>query len=74
MRMAMSENWERIQSVFLEAAELSPDERVRFLDTACAGDRELRREVESLLAHDRGDEQRIVEVQCACPYGLGRRQ
>src|SRR5215472_3859363 len=48
----MSENWERIQSIFLEAVELDPEQRVRFLDTACAGDAEVRREVESLLAHD----------------------
>src|SRR5215813_6556609 len=48
----MNENWERIQSIFLEAVELSTDERVRFLDRACDGDAEVRREVESLLAHD----------------------
>jgi len=48
----MSENWERIQSIFLEAVELDPEQRVCFLDTACAGDAEVRREVESLLAHD----------------------
>jgi eukaryotic-like serine/threonine-protein kinase len=62
MHMAMSEGWERIQSVFLEAAELPPDARVRFLDTACAGDPELRREVESLLAHDGADTRRIEEA------------
>ena len=55
--MALFENWERVQSLFLEALELPPDERVRFLDHACAGDAELRREVESLLAYDSSGEQ-----------------
>jgi tRNA A-37 threonylcarbamoyl transferase component Bud32/tetratricopeptide (TPR) repeat protein len=58
----MSEGWERIQNVFLEAAELPPDERVRFLDTACARDPELRREVESLLAYDGADARRIEDA------------
>ena len=55
--MALFENWERVQSLFLEALELPPDERVRFLDHACAGDAELRREVESLLAYDSSGKQ-----------------
>jgi len=60
--MAMSEDWERIQSLFLEAVDLGPDERVRFLDSVCQGDGELRREVESLIAHDGAGEQRIAEA------------
>ena len=53
----MKENWERIQSLFLEALDLSPEERAPFLDTACADDAELRREVESLIAHESSGEQ-----------------
>src|SRR5215469_89730 len=56
----MSENWERIQSLFLEAIDLPPTERSSFLDTACAGDEQVRREVESLIAHDSRDEHRIT--------------
>jgi serine/threonine protein kinase len=52
----MNEKWERIQSLFLEALDRSPEERTRFLETACSGDVELRREVESLLAHDKSGE------------------
>jgi serine/threonine protein kinase/Flp pilus assembly protein TadD len=52
----MNEKWERIQSLFLEALDRSTGERARFLDTACAGDADLRREVESLLAHDKSAE------------------
>src|SRR5215469_8241324 len=56
----MRENWERIQSLFLEAIDLPPTERASFLETACAGDEQVRREVESLLAHDSIDEQPIA--------------
>jgi WD40 repeat protein/predicted Ser/Thr protein kinase len=49
----MTDGWrERVWSVFDRAVDLPPDERAGFLDGACAGDAELRAEVESLLAHD----------------------
>jgi predicted ATPase len=47
-----SERHERISDLFLKACELGPAEREAFLDTACAGDPQLRAEVDSLLAHD----------------------
>jgi serine/threonine protein kinase len=47
------ENWERIQELFLSAADLPAEEQQRLLDAVCAGDAALRREVESLLASDR---------------------
>src|SRR5438105_3632480 len=48
---------QKIDQVFQSALDLAPDRRAIFLDEACAGDSELRREVESLLkAHeDAGD-------------------
>jgi Tol biopolymer transport system component/predicted Ser/Thr protein kinase len=52
----MSENlWQRIEDVFHRAADLPASDRAAFLSTACAGDDELRREVESLLANDDPD-------------------
>ena len=48
----MIENWERIQNLFLHALELPAGERTSFLNAACADNAEVRREVESLLAHD----------------------
>jgi tetratricopeptide (TPR) repeat protein len=45
--------WERIQSLFLQAADLPPEEQAHFLDSACAIEPGLRAEVESLLATDR---------------------
>ena len=58
----MSELFERIENLFLQALDLRPEERGPFLDTACAGDRELRSEVESLLEHDGDSEQWIAEA------------
>ncbi len=46
------ENWDRIQEIFLEAADMHPAERAAFLDRRCAGDTETRMEVESLLRAD----------------------
>jgi WD40 repeat protein/serine/threonine protein kinase len=47
---------QRAKSVFLAAAGRPAEERAAFLDEACAGEAELRRRVEQLLAaHDRPD-------------------
>jgi len=47
-----SERHRRASAIFLEACDLDPPERARFLDQACGADLELRREVEDLLAAD----------------------
>jgi eukaryotic-like serine/threonine-protein kinase len=57
--------WERAQEVFLEALEIPPAERAPFLNRACAGDSLLREEVESLLAHDIGENELASVFQCA---------
>ncbi len=44
--------WRRIQELFHSAADLDPERRRAFLDNECAGEAELRAEVESLLAAD----------------------
>jgi tetratricopeptide (TPR) repeat protein/tRNA A-37 threonylcarbamoyl transferase component Bud32 len=48
------ERWQQIEHVFHEAAARRPEERPDFLARACAGDDELRREVDALLAEDGG--------------------
>jgi len=49
----MNENWPKVKEIFSAALELKPDERVSFLNTACAADENLRSEVLGLLsAHD----------------------
>ena len=45
-----AERWQKIKELFHAALEREPNERRAFLDEACAGDKEIRREVESLLA------------------------
>src|SRR5262249_27261987 len=52
---------ERMWEVFDRAAGLPPGERAAVLDGACAGDPELRAEVEGLLAHD---------VESTCEGGI----
>ncbi|MGH9836804.1 MAG: serine/threonine protein kinase, partial [Blastocatellia bacterium] len=47
------ERFQKVGGIFDQALELEPERRNAFLDEACAGDEELRREVESLLsAHE----------------------
>jgi eukaryotic-like serine/threonine-protein kinase len=44
------ERWARVQELFAAASEMEPPARAPFLERECGGDRELRSEVESLLA------------------------
>ncbi len=44
--------WQQIEPLYHAALERAPEARAAFLNEACAGDAELRREVESLLAFD----------------------
>src|SRR5258705_6648994 len=50
--MTTPQRWQEIDRIFAAALELEPEEREAFLDRACAGDEQLRKEVESLIAHD----------------------
>jgi Tol biopolymer transport system component len=47
--------WHRIEEIFHGAVDLAPGARSAFLDEACGEDQSLRREVESLLAHESED-------------------
>jgi serine/threonine protein kinase/Tol biopolymer transport system component len=46
------ERWQKVDEIFQAAIELNADERAAFLDNSCAGDEELRYEVESLISSD----------------------
>ncbi len=48
--------WQRVKEVFAAASERDAQDVASFLDDACAGDAELRAEVESLLAAHRTEE------------------
>jgi hypothetical protein len=47
-----AERWERIAALYTSASDLESGARARFLARECAGDEELRHEVESLLAQN----------------------
>ncbi len=47
-----AEFWQQIEKIYHEALERTPAERSSFLDDACAGDTQLRREVTALLSYD----------------------
>ena len=46
------ERWQKIERLYHTALECEPGVRAAFLDEACAGDEDLRREVAALLAYD----------------------
>ncbi|HTR22830.1 MAG TPA: serine/threonine-protein kinase [Terriglobales bacterium] len=47
------ERWEQVKNVLAAALEEPPDSRAAYLDRSCAGDDDLRREVERCLEHER---------------------
>jgi serine/threonine protein kinase len=56
----MTDRWQQIEKICQSALELDESRRSAFLEEACGGDAELRRDVESLLKYDRhGD--RFIE-------------
>ena len=44
------DRWRQVEALFYEALDLKPEERAGFLDSRCAGDADLRKEIETLLA------------------------
>jgi Tol biopolymer transport system component/tRNA A-37 threonylcarbamoyl transferase component Bud32 len=48
------ERWKQIDDLVQAALERAPEDRATFLERACRGDQDLRREVESLLVYDKG--------------------
>src|ERR1051326_4602993 len=50
--MTTPQRWQEIDRIFAAALVREPAERAAFLDQACGGDEQLRKEVESLIAHD----------------------
>src|SRR5438045_3437765 len=47
-----AERWKQVERLYHAAAAERPEERDCFLSNACAGDDDLRREVESLLGYE----------------------
>src|SRR5215471_3767539 len=46
-----AERWQRLETLYREAAGIEPAQRLSFLTVACAGDEELLRDVQSLLKY-----------------------
>jgi len=49
-----ADRWATVERIYHDAIDRPSSERAQFLQSACAGDDELRNEVESLLANDAG--------------------
>jgi serine/threonine protein kinase len=47
-----TDRWKRIETIFQNALDLTPSERMKYVVQACGEDVELRSELESLLAND----------------------
>src|SRR5579859_426095 len=47
-----SERWKQLEQLFHAALQLEESRRAAFVEAACVGDADLRRELELLLAHD----------------------
>src|SRR5262245_44318556 len=45
-------DWQRLKQIYQTILDKDPSNREAFLNEVCAGDENLRREVESLLAHE----------------------
>ena len=54
------DRWQQIEDIFHRAVELTPDARSAFLSQSCGANQSLRREVESLLAHESEDGRTFV--------------
>jgi serine/threonine protein kinase len=68
----MPDNWEQVQEIFFAAADLPSAEQHRFLDVACSGNPDLRRDVNSLLAADRSHSHDFdLAVEVAAQQMLG---
>jgi serine/threonine protein kinase len=68
------ERWQQIDPLLKSALSLPDEERARFLAEACGSDEELRREVESLVAHERAAERLEAPVAAeAARLFAGRR-
>ena len=55
------DRWQKIDEIFDAALKQKPDEREAFIDDACSGDEELRREVQSLLSAEKAADKFIEE-------------
>jgi eukaryotic-like serine/threonine-protein kinase len=65
------ERWAQIEELFHRAAECEAQQRTALLDQACGSDRELRREIEALLASEGSARDRVQAIVCSELHGFG---
>jgi hypothetical protein len=74
----LTDRWHEIERLYHSARQQEPEERANFLNRACPSDELLRREVESLLAHDEPAagflENKVPEAAPIPPGTLGARK
>ena len=59
----MTDRWKRVVEVFDSAIDRDPTERSSFVEQACAGDEDLRRQVDALLAEaDRPERPVVIDM------------
>jgi len=68
-----ADRWRQLSRIYHAIAQCDADERAAFLDQVCGDDAELRRELDSLLAHERSSDS-LVEAGIArsLPSLIGR--
>ena len=67
-----SERWQQVEQLYRAVRARAAGERAVFFDAACAGDAELRREVESLLAQPASADSVLGEPAIAAAQRVGR--
>ncbi len=65
------ERYQEVKRLFADACDLPPEAQAAFLDRMCAGDPELRADVETLLAHDDRTLPMKQRVSAATALGFG---
>jgi len=65
-----NDHWQKVERLLNDALSHPPAERGRFLDGACAGDPDLRHEVESLLEWQGGEQNFLTEPAAAVQPSL----
>src|SRR4051812_21326269 len=61
-RPISTEEWNRVEAIFLEVVDLPASEQGTAIRAACAGDERVRAEVNSLLVADRSGDAKIASA------------
>ena len=65
-----SSRWQRLEALFYQALELKPEERAAFLEKSCAGDADLRKEIQELLNSSEQPMEMLQESVAAAAHDM----